>query len=69
MEDMLINKLNGFNNGRDTTEGVGGSNFWIDALRKINIPNPVEKGCIIYVDNDDKEISRDYLKPKPENPI
>lgn len=52
--------LNGFNNGRDTTEGVGGNNFW----KKINIPNPADKGCIIYVDNYGNEISRDYLRPK-----
>lgn len=28
--------------------------------RKINIPNPAENGCIIYVDNDGNEISKDY---------
>lgn len=62
-----MKKLNGFNNGRDTTDVVGGNNFWLEASKKINIPNPAEKGCIIYVDNDGREISRDYLKPKSEN--
>ena len=76
--------LNGFNNGRDTTEGVGGNkdiiltkdqmpphnqeyNYVLD-----NFKNPADKGCIIYVDNDNREISRDYLRSKllnNENPI
>jgi len=56
--------LNGFNNGRDTTEGVGGTNFWLDASKKINITNQADKGCIIYVDNEGIEISRDYLDGK-----
>lgn len=74
-------KLNGFNNGRDTTEGVRGKSSWyfdennelvvihklsdlIDASKKIDIPNPAENTCIIYVDNEGKEISRDYLGGK-----
>ena len=28
--------------------------------KEINIPNPAEKGCIIYIDNDGNEISREY---------
>lgn len=78
-------KLNGFNNGRDTTEGVGGKSSWyfdennelvvihklsdlIDASKKIDIPNPADKGRIIYYNNGDIEVSRDYLNPKVENP-
>lgn len=37
-----------------------GNKTWNFKAKKINIPNPAEKGCIIYVDNDGNEISRDY---------
>jgi len=34
--------------------------------KEINIPNPAEKGCIIYIDNDGNEISRDYGRKMKE---
>lgn len=80
-----MNKLNGFNNGRDTTDELKDKSSWyfdennklvvihepshfIDASKKIDIPNPADKGRIIYYNNGDIEVSRYYLNPKVENP-
>lgn len=58
-----MKKLNGFNNGKNALDGVGGNKIkWFENMKEINLKNPIEDACIIYVDNAGNELSRDYEK-------